>query len=521
MRRPNFLFVVTDQHRADYLGCYGHPVLRTPHIDSLAAAGTRFERFHAASPVCMPNRATLLTGRHPSAHGLRVNGAALSVRANTFVEQLRRAGYRTASLGKSHVQPMTDRPAQGLSGSEPSVDAWKDDGGDYTQEQPHRFTGTEPQAVATPYYGYDEVDFVTFHGDQAGGHYQQWLRRHLPEAEQLRDRSRQLPHSCVCPQAYRTAIPEEFYSTSYIRDRAVDFLHSTRGQAQPFFAFVSFPDPHHPFTPPGRYWDLYDPADFSVRLPYEAHRNPPPPMRWCRERLLDGTRHLQGPHDSFFATERELREAMALSAGMIAMIDDALGDILRALDESGRREDTVIVFTADHGDYLGDYNLVLKGALASQAITRVPFIWSDPQASRAPGAQVSRALASTLDIAPTVLERAGVEAYGGMQGRSLLGCMDGANSVWDSLLIEYQDSRTRQGFTRPACVRSLITDRHRLSVYLDQGWGELYDHHQDPDESHNLWDEPAHRETRAQLTQALMHKMLAAVDTSPTVRYAA
>jgi len=105
--RPNFLFIITDQHRADYLGCAGHPVLRTPHIDALAATGTRFEQFHVATPVCMPNRASLLTGRYPSVQGLRQNGEHLSYRANTFVDVLAASSYRTVSVGKSHVQPMT------------------------------------------------------------------------------------------------------------------------------------------------------------------------------------------------------------------------------------------------------------------------------------------------------------------------------------------------------------------------------------------------------------------------------
>ncbi|MGB3071752.1 MAG: sulfatase-like hydrolase/transferase [Ottowia sp.] len=519
MRRPNFLIIVTDQHRADYLGCYGHPVLRTPHIDALAARGTRFERFHVASPVCMPNRASLLTGRYPSAHGLRLNGGVLPARASTFVELLRQEGYRTASLGKSHVQPMTNKPAENREGPDMAkLDAWKDDGADYTREQPHHYQGIERHAFPTPYYGYDEVDMVTFHGDQAGGHYLQWLRAQRPDADQLRDPAHQLPHGYTCPQARRTPIPEELYSTSYIRNRAVDFLQRARGAEQPFFAFVSFPDPHHPFTPPGRYWSLYDPADFSVKLPYEAHHNPPPPMRWCREQLLRGARHLQGPHDGFFATEQELREAMALTCGMISMIDDAVGDIMRALDDNGLREDTVVVFTSDHGDYLGEFNLVLKGALASQVITRVPFIWSDPQK---PGLApvMSSALASTIDIAPTILARCGIVPYHGMQGRSLLPCLDGQASVQDDLLVEYQDNRARQGFAQAACVRTLVTERHRLSVYKGEAWGELYDHQEDPQETRNLWDSPAYHALQSGLTQQLLHKMLEAVDPSPRTRY--
>jgi arylsulfatase A-like enzyme len=108
--RPNFLLFISDQHRVDYLGCYGHPILRTPQIDSIATRGVRFERFYVATPVCMPNRATLMTGRMPSVHGARSNGLPLSLRANTFVDALRAAGYATALVGKSHLQNFTGYP---------------------------------------------------------------------------------------------------------------------------------------------------------------------------------------------------------------------------------------------------------------------------------------------------------------------------------------------------------------------------------------------------------------------------
>src|ERR1700674_5186908 len=111
MKRPNILLFITDQHRADYLGCYGHPVLKTPHIDSIAARGVRFEQFYVATPVCMPNRSTLMTGRMPSAHGVRSNGIPLSLRTNTFVDALRASGYATALVGKSHLQNFSEFPA--------------------------------------------------------------------------------------------------------------------------------------------------------------------------------------------------------------------------------------------------------------------------------------------------------------------------------------------------------------------------------------------------------------------------
>lgn len=519
--KPNFLVIVTDQHRADYLGCYGHPLLKTPHIDKLAHNGVRFDNFHVASPVCMPNRASLLTGRYPSAHGLRDNGNILSLRANTFVDVLRQGGYRTVHLGKSHVQPMTDRKAESRV-DEAALgliqEAWQDDGGDYTQEQPVHYKSPNRYQVKTPFYGYDEVDFVTQHGDQAGAHYLQWLRQQVPDADALRNRANQLPHNYICPQAYRTPIPEELYATSYIRDRAVSFLKTTEGAVQPFFAFVSFPDPHHPFTPPGRYWDMYDPDDFKVRLPFESHKNPPPPILWSKQQMANGQRTQQGPQDSFFASEREVREAMALTCGMISMIDDAVGDIVAALDQSGQADNTVVVFTSDHGDYLGDYGMMLKGALQLRSITRVPFIWSDPQGAVGLSTQ---GLASTMDIAPTVLDRAGLRPYFGIQGVNLAPTLRGDLPVRDCVLVEYQDSKTRQGFSKPAMVRSLITERYRYTLYKDQAWGELYDFQVDPDESHNLWDSPMYAAVRERLGLQLVQEMMNAVDPSPRARFAA
>lgn len=520
MSRPNFLFIITDQHRADFLGCYGHPVLRTPNIDGIAARGTRFEQFHVASPVCMPNRASLLTGRYPSVHGLRDNGNVLSWRARTFVDALAGAGYHTACIGKSHVQPMTARPSQGH-----AVDAatrlldesWRDDGGDYMQEQPHHFDSDRLHRFKTPYYGFQEVDLVTMHGDQAAGHYLQWLRSQRVDADALRDHQQQLAHNYVCPQAYRTRVPENLYSTSYIRDKAIGYLCARRDQDQPFFAFVSFPDPHHPFTPPGHYWSLYDPSDFEPALPFEAHHNPPPPLAWSHRQMTEGRRP-QGPHDSFSASRREIQEAMALTCGMISMIDDAVGAILQALRQSGRADDTIVVFTSDHGDYLGDFGLMLKGALALRSINRVPFIWSDPQR---PHVETSHALASTIDIAPTVLARAGVAPYFGIQGRSLIDVLERGGDVRAALLIEYQDSRSRQGFEQPAMVRTIVDQRHRMSIYGGQSWGELYDYEDDPDECINRWEQDSHADVRARLMETLVQQMIDTVDRSPRARFAA
>ena len=192
--RPNFLLFITDQHRADYLGCYGHRQLRTPHIDGIAERGVRFDNFYVSNPVCMPNRATLMTGRTPSINGVRHNGIPLSLSANTFVKMLREGGYRTALIGKSHLQNFTDNapmvapdpvpdgyvaPPDGM--AEARLDTYRD--GDYGQEKP-AFWESPEAAVQLPYYGFDHVDMCYGHGDQVGGDYAHWLRRRPARAEE-------------------------------------------------------------------------------------------------------------------------------------------------------------------------------------------------------------------------------------------------------------------------------------------------------------------------------------------------
>ncbi len=509
--RPNFLFIMTDQQRADWLGCYGHPVVQTPHIDSLAASGTRFENFHAASPVCMPNRASFLTGRYPSLHGLRHNGCTLPEHANTFVHLLAEAGYDTASIGKSHVQPFLDQPPMGRAVSEGGQDAWRRDGETVYQEAPGNFAGDAPYQVKTPYYGYDHVDLVTHHGDRCGGHYGQWFRANAPDAAALHDPANELDHDYTCPQAYRTPVPEELYPTAYIRERAIDYLSAPERADSPFFAFVSFPDPHHPFNPPGKYWDMYRPEQFDLPLPYEAHQNPTPPMEWLHSNWKEGGGQMT-PQTAMMIEGPQLREAMALTAGMISCVDDAVGEILAALDATGQRENTVICFNADHGDYLGDFNMLLKGALPFRSITRVPMIWSDPAGA---SGDVSDALCSTVDLSSTILERAGVAPYHGIQGQSFLPATQGLEGPRGEALIEYNDGGRRLGFAEPSRVRALVTPEWRYTVYKDHDWGELYDLSNDPHETCNLWDDPAHAVTRAHLSERMTQHLIAQMDESP------
>ena len=509
----NFLYFITDQHRADYLGCAGHPVLKTPNIDRIAGRGSRFDRFHVANPVCMPNRASLMTGRMTSVNGVRHNGIPLPLNSTTFVDVLRQNGWDTALIGKSHLQNFTDEAAPtggNPAGDGPLSEARHDGGGDYSIEHP-RHDALDSFNPPLPYYGFSHLDLVTRHGARTGGDHARWLRRKLNDPEAVRGPANQLPHDYTCPQAIRTALPEALYSTSYIRDQAVAYLRDPARAQAPFFNFVSFPDPHHPFTPPGRYWDLYKPEDMVLPGSFHAHENPPPHLKWLQERFAEG-KGATSWTTAIMIDEIQARQAMALTCGMIAMIDDAVGALLDALEETGLAKNTVVVFNTDHGDFLGDHGMLLKGPLHFQGLIRAPFLWADPGR---PSAPVVDALSSTIDVAPTILARAGITPFNGIQGRDLAGALAGAGTGRDALLIEDDANRAYLGFETAPRLRTLVTRRYRLSVYLDETWGEIYDLRADPLERHNLWDDAGHAATRDGLIRQLLHEVMRADDRSP------
>jgi len=174
-----------------------------------------------------------------------------------------------------------------------------------------------------------------------------------------------------------------------------------------------------------------------------------------------------------------------------------------------------VCFNSDHGDYLGDFNMLYKGALPFAGITRVPFIWSDPD-SRKP--MRTGALASTINIPASILERVGIAPYAGLAGNSFLGNLAGGDGLRDDLLIEYNDSGPRLGFDEPARVRSLVDERYRMTIYTGHDWGELYDLETDPDETDNLWDSVAHGDVKARLSLRLAHHLAGLMDESPRAR---
>lgn len=392
----------------------------------------------------------------------------------------------------------------------------------YDQESLDAWRNDPNHDVTLPYYGFDHVRICLMHGDQVHGHYGRWLEEKHPGSDSLRGESmlrggdNVLPSDIVVPFGWRTRVPEELYSTTYIADESIAYLdeHVKRGEGAPFFLKCSFPDPHHPYTPPGRYFDMYDPDGIPLPPSFGGDEDPLPPS-------LDYLRGQRGNRDldvaSFWGmavNEREAREAIALTYGQITMIDDAVGRILSHLESLGLAENTVVVFTSDHGDYMGDHQLLMKGPLHYQGLIRVPFIWADPM--RPPAEAACGAQCGSLDFAQTVLDRAGLQPFHGMQGKSLLPLLDGSESeLYEDVLIEDENQLILLGFSGHPRVRTLVTKRWRMTLFDRVGWGELYDLENDPDEMRNCWDNSDFFDVKRTLMEAMVRKMMDYDDRSP------
>ena len=513
--KPNFLFIVTDQQRADHLGCYGNSLLKTPHIDTLADEGRRFDQFYVASPTCQSNRASIMTGRMPSLNGVRNNGLPLPFGATTFVEILREAGYRTALLGKSHLQNMTGLPPaqkreieEGL--AQPAEHLREAEVGgrlhtNYELENALNWPTPAMERRKEPYYGFEHFEICTSHGDQVGGDYLFWAQAKEPDFHQLRDPQNALDRGdYTAPQARRTAIPEELYASTYTLDRTISFLenHKSKDPDQPFYIQMGFADPHYPFTPPGNYWGLYNPQD--IKLPDSFDVTSTPLQAGLKKMLAEG-KAFREAHASFAVTEQEAKEIIALTYGMITMIDDCIGRVMETLRQLDLDKNTIVIFSSDHGDHMGDHGIMLKSAMHTRGLTRVPFIWREPRGKKS----IEEHLASTIDIAPTILRRAGIQPNNGVQGRDLLDI----NAAPESLLIE-TDNPFPGGPPNPR-TRTLMMKDWRFSVHQGFEWGELYDLINDPGETNNLWADNAYKDKRAELTEQLLRRMMEMQENAP------
>ena len=507
MSRPNVLFIITDQQRADHVGFMGNQIVRTPHLDALSERGTVFENAWVSNPVCMPNRSTLLTGRLPSAHGVIFNDRSLDWQVNTFARALAGADYQTALIGKSHLQHGMSRNAVVPYRGAPAAESPYPPGWDELEDFEHFLSGERQET--DDFYGFQHAELAIDHGARATGHHLSWAIAEGGRQEDLlveyEADSPARKRSSHWWQIYQPPYDERFHSTNFVTQRTIDYLKAAEESDKPWAVWCSYPDPHHPMTPPGAWFDRHRPDD----MPLPATRHDP---------LTDAPEHLRifsrvAPTQQRnwvapcgYGNDELLREAIAATYGMIEMIDDGIGRIMSTLEELGTRDDTIVVFTSDHGDMMGDHNLFLKGFMHYRGTLQVPLVID------APGTPASRtkALASSVDLAPTLLKLCGVKRYDGMQGCDLSPLLDkSTDSVRDHVLIEDDVSDITAKLTPiPGKTRTLITERFRYTRN-SKGEEQLFDLVEDADEMNDIKGTSANRTA---MVERMMDALIAADD---------
>lgn len=464
MRRPNILILYTDQQRWDALGAAGNPEILTPNLDRLAASGTRFSHHFVQNPVCMPSRASFLSGQYPETLGISHMGVPLPEDIWLLPRYLGAYGYRTANIGKLHALPHANRD--------------------------HR--------VPHPRYGFDHLEI----SDEPGPYedaYRAWIRAIAPE--HLDAISLGLPPSAVVWQAtmgVRDGIthpeerfpkravpfpaPDELTHTAFVSDRTGAFI-GQQGES-PWLCIAGFYSPHSPWIVPQRYLDLYDPD--ALTLPSETVRQPFGEDMSNRD-SLDAA-----------SSDDELRSAIHGYYAMVSEVDDHVGRILDALDAQGMTDDTMVIFTSDHGEWLGKYGRYGKGHPADDAVSRVPLLVRCPGAGRAQVPVVDM-IVEAVDVLPTILEAAAIPVPPVLQGQSLLpmlsGIHDRAEARWDSALTEHRG------------WKSLRTRTHRYGVSAS-GDEYLFDIDADPDETIDISPDPEHGDALAAHRHLLLRRLI-------------
>lgn len=485
----NIIVICADQLRADHLGHEGVLPVRTPWIDSLAASGHSFSQAFVTNPVCMPNRASIMTGRWPSSHGVRTNGLPLDPQAETYARVLRHAGWATSAVGKLHLQPMgypyEDYQLEQIREALPAL--WSramanfDD--DFHSWEDFALHAAGPVDIPEDYYGFDDVSLVVGHGDRVSGNYSQWARQRGwdPQTQSGVDNSENVLASWN--HVYESPVPAALHPTSFVAEEAIHRLQGFADNESNFLLYVSFPDPHHPFAPPREYFNRYDPEELSLPATFfDPHTDSP---AYIREIVENRGRQDVDPMMLWSPSEEQFRHALAAEMGSIEFIDDSVGRILSKVEELGLDGETAIVFTSDHGDVFGDHGLMLKHFTHYRGVIRVPLLL------RAPGIGHGRhdALVSSADIAPTILDLLDAPALPEAQGVSLMPIVRGeADRVRSAVLVEEDQPYGLSNLPGPIRMRTVVGPDVRLTEIPDRGLTELFDLTRDPDEEHNVSD---------------------------------
>jgi arylsulfatase A-like enzyme len=499
------LLITTDQQRFDTLSCNGGVYSRTPVIDSLAANGIRYERAQPQSVVCMPSRSTILTGQHPSTHGVWMNGVPLAADAPSIVEELKAAGYATALIGKAHFEPYMD--PFGVFAENRMAPA------DEFTEDDVWFDGSRG-----PHRGFDHMEMAT-HSPAGTLHYSRWLIFNHPEAlggffpvlDGNLEVSAATGGDTDAVQVAINPIDKEWYHTDWVADRTIDWLNA-RGTNEDWFCWMSFPDPHHPWDPPaselGRVaWkDIDLPAGYVTDAATREQILADKPRHWMDWYTGTLVSNFEAPLDWVPATLQadQLREITAKNAVEVELIDDAIGRVMAAIEAMGCADDVDIIFTTDHGELGGDFGLLFKGPYHVDALMRLPLIWRP-----APSASVTPAVVSTpvglVDLAPTMSSIAGLGAKDWMEGAALpVDDHDAAARGFERSLTEWDSSL----FGVEVHLRTITRDGFVCTIYgpgtsHDGTEGELYDLVHDPLQQVNLFNDPSREALRDDLIDDL------------------
>lgn len=484
-KRPNILWYCTDQQRYDTIHALGNAHIRTPALDKFVGAGTAFRKAYIQSPICTPSRASFLTGRYPASTHVHRNGNAYFPDHEVLVTKLLTdAGYDCGLIGKLHLASAAD-----------GVETRTDDGYRAFHYSHHPMASSKEDS--------------TVYNDYA---------RWLAEEKNVDPGALYAKINGFCTEG----VPAELHQSTWCTDMAIRFIEQDRDG--PWMLSMNPFDPHPPFDPPKEYLDRYDPDDLPPPLfrpsdlerqkqfgdicQQAVHASDPAGENATEPSHIGETSTATLPPRSFNG-----RKVKAAYYAMIELLDDQFGRLIDYLDEQGELENTLIIFHSDHGEQLGDHGLLYKGCRFFEGLVHVPmmFCWQ----GKIKPAQVSEALVELVDIAPTVLDAAGIDVPDNMQGKSLLPLMCGETDLHhhkDSVVCEFNDALGSAEFSHPTHATMNFDGRYKTIVYHGHKLGELFDLKNDPGEFENLWDDPGSQELKHALLLTHFDAVMATSD---------
>ncbi|MCG8491569.1 MAG: sulfatase-like hydrolase/transferase [Sneathiellales bacterium] len=474
----NILFIMCDQLRADYLACNGHPTMKTPHIDKLADGGVNFTRAYVQAPVCGSSRMCFYTGRYMFTHGATYNGVPLNVGQPTLGDHMRELGVQTGLIGKTHMA--ADRSSMerlgidpvsknGVLASQCGFEPWERDDGLHPDQY------TDPNLPYNQYLrskGYD--------GDNP------WHTA----ANSGRDENGELQSGWLLRNAHLKAeVSAEHSETAYMTNQAMEKI-SALGDT-PWCLHLSYIKPHWPYIAPAPYHNMYSEADILVANRSSAEKENPHPV-------VDA---FMGHEESInFSDEDKRKHVIPAYMGLITEIDDNIGRLMTFLEQQGRLEDTLIVFTSDHGDYLGDHWLGEKELFHEESI-RVPMIVSSPETRVQKKGTVSESLVEAIDLVPTFIDALGGEEKPHLlEGRSLLPFLNGETpadwrkAVFSEVDYAWRGARLSLALSPDETRGYMIRSEKWKYISFDGFPPQLFDLENDPNELEDLGQRNSHAE---------------------------